>query len=89
VKIDDVVKVYPHGKPEERVDGRVVMISENQRAIAVALADPPPWWKPIDGLPLILEHGFTLLARRVELNGQPWGPWIEVFRQGHYEIEAG
>ena len=32
-------------------------------------------------------HGIVMLAAREELNGAPWGPWIETFGGGHFEIE--
>ena len=29
----------------------------------------------------------TMLLSRQELNGAPWGPWVEMTGGGHYEIE--
>jgi len=33
------------------------------------------------------EHGLMLIAYRQMFREEPWGPWIELFGGGHFEIE--
>ena len=40
------------------------------------------------GLPPLVPKRPLARTIRVELNGVPWGPWVESFNGGHYEIEA-
>ena len=87
MKAGDKVKVYPHGSPEESAVGEVAMFSSNGCAIAVVFGDKPPFFRVEDGYAIHLNLGATMLARRVELDGRPWGPWVEMFHKGHYEIE--
>jgi hypothetical protein len=84
VKKGDTVTVYPHGDKSKAGRGKVIVISENQCAIAVAFGDKPPFAH----LPYAIHPlwGFVLLAMRANLNGE-WGPWIETGGDGHYEIE--
>jgi hypothetical protein len=78
------VRVYPHGSPDQAAVGDVLLISGNQRSIAVRFDHLPPFaFGP--ALPHIgvSAEGIVLLAYRLEV-----GPWIEVKNQGHYEIEV-
>lgn len=78
------VNVYPHGSPMQGSGGSVVLISENQRAIAVRFDSMPPFaFGP--KMPQVGFHplGIVMLAQRFEI-----GPWIELAGGGHYEIEA-
>ena len=83
----DKVRVYPHGSPKLATTAEVLIISDNQRAIAVAFGDAPPFVTSKAGVAIHPEHGVVLLAKREILNGKPWGPWVETFGGGHYEIE--
>lgn len=80
----DTVRVWPHGDDASAAIGRIVIISENQRSIAVAFGDPPPFLQRRDG-PIAVhpEQGFMLVAYREAV-----GPWVELGSGGHYEIEA-
>jgi len=84
------VRVYPHGSPEQAAPGAVLIISANQRSIAVAFDDKPPF--VIDrsgGMTLLRDEGkLVMLAMREEIGGRPWGPWVEHRGGGHFEIEA-
>jgi hypothetical protein len=90
VKTGDTVKVYPHGKPGLASEGTVMVISGNQLAIGVSFTDKPAF--VVDQSGGLAIHRTTgdliLLANRIELRGVPWGPWVELFGQGHFEIEA-
>lgn len=77
------VSVYPHGKPAEAAAGSVVIISANQRSIAVAFEDKPPFCICKDGFTMHPQFGIIMLAMRESV-----GPWIEMVGGGHYEIEA-
>lgn len=87
MKVNDLVRVYPHGEPKLAVPAKVVLLSENGRSIALALGDSPPFLISGGGAAIHPEHGLMMLAGRTELDGKPWGPWIETFGGGHYEIE--
>jgi hypothetical protein len=87
MKQDDRVRVYPHGKPEQSTIATVAIISTNQCSIAVAFEDSPPFRVMHKGTLIDPGRGMMLCARREMLNGQPWGPWIEIFDGGHFEIE--
>jgi hypothetical protein len=83
------VRVYPHGIPEQAVTGTVLLISGNQRSIAVAFGDLPPF--AFERMPVVglhPQHGAMMVAMREAIDGKPWGPWIELGGGGHYEIEA-
>lgn len=86
---DDVVRVHPHGSPDRSALAKVLMISTNQRSIAVAFDDKPPFAVDKSGGAAIHRDlgKIMMLASRSELHGKPWGPWIEMFGGGHYEIE--
>ena len=86
MKAGDTVRVYPHGHPEMTAEAAVALISNNERSIALTFADKPPFmW--IEGYMIHPELGIVMLAGREELNGKPWGPWVEMIGGGHYEIE--
>ena len=87
MKVDELVIVYPHGSPELAAEATVVMISANERSIAVAFGDPPGFQTAGRGIAIHPDFGVMLFAHRVELNGRPWGPWVELFHGGHFEIE--
>lgn len=88
MKTGDRVKVYPHGSPDQSAVGKIAIISSNQLSIAVGFMDKPPFAIVKDGVAIHPEHGIMLFASRVEIGGEPWGPWVEMFGGGHYEIEA-
>ena len=85
MKIGDRVKVYPHGKPELSAKGKVLILSG--RSIAVGFEDKPRFAISREGVLIHPTEGIVMMAGRTELNGAPWGPWIESFNGGHYEIE--
>ena len=82
------VRVYPHGSPHQADIGDVMLISGNQRSIMVRFDHMPPF-AFTQSMPEVGFHfeGILLLAGREELNGKPWGPWIEIKNEGHFEIE--
>jgi hypothetical protein len=84
----DMVRVYPHGSPKQSAEAKVIMLSSNGRSIAIGFSDKPPFAITRAGMMVHAEYGIVMLAMRAELNGQPWGPWVEVVDGGHYEIEA-
>ena len=43
MKTRDRVKVYPHGSPDQAATATVLLFSANQRSIAVAFDDKPPF----------------------------------------------
>jgi hypothetical protein len=90
LKTGDKVRVYPHGSPEQAAPAKVAILSENERAIAVGFDNRPPFAIDTND-PLAMtvhpDHGIMLFASREALNGVPWGPWIEIFGKGHFEIE--
>jgi len=81
------VLVYPHGHQDRSATGKVLIISNNQRSIAVGFPDKPPFTVG-DVLAIHPEHGITMFLLRGAINGNPLGPWVEAFSGGHYEIEA-
>lgn len=88
MKSGDQVRVYPHGSPGKVAVGTIAIISDNQRSIAVGFGDSPPFAvSGKAGVAIHPEHGVMMLAHRGELEGKPWGPWVEMFGGGHYEIE--
>ena len=89
MKAGDRVTVYPHGSPDKAAEATVLIISSNGRSIAVAFEDNPPFAIIRGQMAAIIhpEHGLIMLATREELNGRPWGPWVEMAGRGHYEIE--
>ncbi len=65
MKMGDVVTVYPHGKPEHKAQAKVLIISENQRSIAVGFRDKPPFPLATSmGMMIYPELGIVLLALR-------------------------
>jgi len=82
-----MVRVAQHGSSKWQV-GRVLIISGNGLAICVAFDHLPPFMSVADGVMIHPEHGFTFFASRVEVDGKPWGPWVELGMGGHYEIEV-
>ena len=87
MKAGDAVTVYPHGDPAQAVAGEVRIISDNGRSIAVSFDEIPPFVRRDPGVPIHAKYGVVMLAMRQELDGKPWGPWIELIHGGHYEIE--
>jgi hypothetical protein len=82
-----IVKVYPHGSPDKSAPGEVLLISENGLSILVMFEDSPPFRFVDGGGVLMTDRGIPFFGRREQLNGEAWGPWIEMFGGGHYEIE--
>ena len=94
MKNGDQVKVYPHGQPQLAAAGKVALISANQLSIAVGFMEKPPFaiihpepGDAIGPLAVTAEFGLMLLAGRQALHSEPWGPWVELFGGGHFEIE--
>lgn len=85
----DQVRVYPHGSPDRAATATVTMLSANCRSIALAFGETSPPFVIVKGGGAAIhpEHGLMLLAHREELDGKPWGPWVELFGEGHYEVE--
>jgi len=82
------VWVYPHGRPDEAVTATVDLISGNGLSIAIRLSDKPSWCRIADGFLLHTQYSqIEMLLMREAVDGQPVGPWIELARGGHYEIE--
>lgn len=75
------VKVFPHGSPHKSAVGEVIIIAGSQQSIGLSFDDVPPFL--INGFAAHPVHGIVFLAWREKI-----GPWVEVFGQGHYEIEA-
>jgi hypothetical protein len=88
IRAGDQLRVFPHGDPTLAATARVLMISPNQRSIAVAFADKPPFATAGPSLAIHPDYGVMLFALRAEIGGEPWGPWVELFGQGHFEMEA-
>lgn len=81
----DTVWVHPHGKPTERVDAVVDLLSRNERSIALRLLTVPNWIRRNireGGMFIHVEHAQVemLLTREVV------GPWVEIVGGGHFEI---
>jgi hypothetical protein len=81
------VRVYPHGSPHLATTGKVLILSSNERSIAVGFEDKPRFAILREGVLIHPTEWIVMMAGREELNGKPWGPWIETFNGGHYEIE--
>jgi hypothetical protein len=79
------VRVYPHGSPEQGATGTVLIISEARIAVVVEFDKMPPF--ALRGRRVQRDHGIVFVASRVMLNGESWGPWVELGGGGHYEIE--
>jgi len=86
----DRVKVFPHGSPERSAEAVIMVISENQRSIAVAFQGRPPFIVDKSGGMMVDRElgNIVMMATRGELHGKAWGPWVEMMGGGHYEIEA-
>ncbi len=82
------VWIYPHGSPGQAVEARIDLLSNNGRSIALRLRGKPDWCR-IDGGLLLHQEDFRaeMLLLREAIDGQPIGPWQEIFRGGQYEIE--
>ena len=93
MKTGDTVRVYPHGSPKKAARAKVMLFSENGRHIALSFGETTPPFVIVKGGSAAVspEHGLMMLAEREPLgnalHGEPWGPWIEYFGGGHYEIE--
>jgi hypothetical protein len=88
MKAGDQVRVYPHGSPDQAAIGEIVLLSAKGSAIAVSFGEKyVPFMTGATGMALHLEYGKMFLATRTILNGAAWGPWVESFNHGHYEIE--
>ena len=87
----DMVRIHPHGDPAAVADARVMLVSANQRSLALEFEEPPPFTVPLQPKGALGRNGGNLhvimLLSRHELDGKPWGPWVEIKGGGHYEIE--
>lgn len=81
----DTVRVWPYGRDGEASLGKVLSVSSGARAIVVSFGENPAF-RSEAGQVVNSEHGVMLLAMR---QAKPWGPWIDLFGSGHYEIEPG
>jgi hypothetical protein len=79
--LNDNVRVWPHGKVDQVAVGKVLLISSNQRSIAIAFDHIPPF-ASANGVAIHPDHGVMFFASRFDV-----GPWIEMVGSGHYEIE--
>ena len=84
MKVGDTVYLYPHGSPQEAVKATVALLSANQLDILLLMEDRP--WFATDPI-LLTGCGVPFFGSRLHLNGAAWGPWVENFSGGHYEIE--
>lgn len=88
MKTGDKVLVYPHGEEKLRWKAHVFIISDNGRSIAIGFDHVPPFLKTRKGVLVHMTAGkITMLLSREALDGVPWGPWIDIFHGGHFEIE--
>jgi hypothetical protein len=78
----DIVNVWAAGQPARKARATVLIVSSNQRSIAVAFEDKPPF-QIHDGWVIHREHGLTMFAGRDE----PAGPWREMLQDRQFEIE--
>jgi hypothetical protein len=84
----DLVTVYPHGSEELGWRARVEICSTNQRSIAIGFDTVPPFLNTSQGVTMHMKTGkIVMLLSREAIGGKPWGPWVEIFGGGHYEIE--
>jgi len=84
IRYGATVTVFPQGKPEQAAIGTVMIISENQRSIAVNFADKPAFVN-------MMKHGAFLCAAGVIMLALRDGadlPWIEVTSGSRVEIEV-
>jgi len=82
MKTGDNVRVFPHGDAGKAAIATVALLAANGRAIAVGFDSRPPFAIGAPGTMAIHpEFGIMLMASREELNGAPWGPWIDVRRR--------
>jgi hypothetical protein len=71
---------------ERGAAARVVLISDNQRSIAVEFEDKPYFVE----VPFHVDRytgRIVMLLMREAIDGQPIGLWVELVGGGHYEIE--
>jgi hypothetical protein len=89
MRIGDLVRVYPHGAPQDACTATVLLFSENGRAIAIVFSDMPRFRIGGDGIMIHRATGQALMlaSREFTTDGRPCGPWVEVKNGGHYEIE--
>lgn len=78
----DIVDVWPAGKPHPKARATVLIISSNQRSIAVAFGDKPPF-QIHDGWVIHPTHGLTMFATRADAAGL----WSEMLQGRQFEIE--
>lgn len=83
----DTVRVWPYGRDGEASLGKVLSVSSGARAIVVSFGENPAF-RSEAGQVVNSGHGVMLLAMRQAPAGEPWGPWIDLFGSGYYEIEA-
>jgi hypothetical protein len=79
------VMVSVHGD-ERGAAAQVMIISDNQRSIAIEFEDRPYFAE----VPFRVNRHtgrIVMLLMREASDGQPVGPWIELSSGGHYEIE--
>ncbi len=86
MKPGDRVRIYPHGSPEKSAEAVVILYGEKEppkASLAVAFGETfPPFATAGQGAAITPEHGIVMLLYNLGI-----GPWIEMFGQGHYEIE--
>lgn len=88
MKTGDLVTIYPHGDSGQRWPAHIEILSRNGVSIAVTFDRVPPFLKTRDGVSVHMPTArIIMLLMRTEVDGKPWGPWVEVLHGGHYEIE--
>ena len=89
MKIEDIVRIYPHGSPATAVRARVLFVSANGLSVGVDFETPPPFYQGDETGVFVnrVTGRVTMILTRQVLNGAPWGPWIEESDGGQYEIE--
>jgi len=84
MKTGDMVKVYPHGSPGQAAEGKVLIVSGNQKAVTVGFEEKPPFAIVRDIMAISpRDDMITMFLYRYEI-----GPWVEMVGGGHYEIEG-
>lgn len=79
----DTVRIYPHGSPDQAATGRVVMCGKHQKMIIIRFETQPPFARSPGPDATFQALGIFFFGHRHLV-----GPWIEWFREGHYEIET-